>query len=97
MKTKTEYLAILKQFKEKAADKYGILKIGIFGSVARDEQTADSDLDVCIEVKVPDAFVLVDIRDELEQLCKCKVDLVRLRAGMSHLFQKSIERDGIFA
>ena len=90
MKTKTEYLAILKQFKEKAADKYGILKIGIFGSVARDEQTADSDLDVCIEVKV-------DIRDELEQLCKCKVDLVRLRAGMSHLFQKNIERDGIFA
>ncbi len=97
MKTKTEYLAILKQFKEKAAYKYGILKIGIFGSVARDEQTADSDLDVCIEVKVPDAFVLVDIRDELEQLCKCKVDLVRLRAGMSHLFQKNIERDGIFA
>lgn len=97
MKTKTEYLAILRQFKEKAADKYGILKIGIFGSVARDEQTVDSDLDVCVELKIPDAFILVDIRDELEQLCKCKVDLVRLRKGMSNLFKKNIERDGIFA
>ena len=34
-----------KQFKSKFADKYGILKIGIFGSVARGEQTEKSDLE----------------------------------------------------
>ena len=36
---------MLKQFKSKFADKYGILKIGIFGSVARGEQTEKSDLE----------------------------------------------------
>lgn len=39
------YITLLKQFKSKFADKYGILKIGIFGSVARGEQTEKSDLE----------------------------------------------------
>ena len=39
------YITLLKQFKSKFADKYGILKIGIFGSVVRGEQTEKSDLD----------------------------------------------------
>lgn len=39
------FVTLLKQFKSKFADKYGILKIGIFGSVARGEQTEKSDLE----------------------------------------------------
>lgn len=38
-------ITLLKQFKSKFADKYGIPKIGIFGSVARGEQTEKSDLE----------------------------------------------------
>ena len=45
MKDYRYYITLLKQFKSKFADKYGILKIGIFGSVARGEQTEKSDLD----------------------------------------------------
>lgn len=97
MRTKAEYLALLKQFKEHATEKYGILRIGIFGSVARDEQTDNSDLDVCIDVKNPDAFMLADIRDELEKLCHCRIDLLRLRTGLSSLLIQNIEKDGIFA
>lgn len=97
MKTKAEYITLLKQFKEHAANKYGILRIGIFGSVARGEQTDNSDLDVCIEVQNPDAFILADIRDELERLCNCKIDLLRLRKGLSNFLMQNIEKDGIFA
>ena len=40
-----QIITLLKQFKSKFADKYGIPKIGIFGSVARGEQTEKSDLE----------------------------------------------------
>ena len=45
MKDYRYYITLLKQVKSKFADKYGILKIGIFGSVVRGEQTEKSDLD----------------------------------------------------
>ena len=44
MKSKTEILNLLKQYKPKAQREYGLTRLGIFGSVARDEQTGDSDV-----------------------------------------------------
>lgn len=38
MKSTSEYIKLLRQFKEQNADKYGITKLGLFGSVARGEQ-----------------------------------------------------------
>lgn len=62
MKTKEEYLADLRLFKEKFAAKYGIRSIGIFGSVARGEHRDDSDLDVFVELEEPDFYTMHDIR-----------------------------------
>ena len=39
-------LAILRDFKQNFAEKYGILEIGVFGSIARDEAREDSDVDI---------------------------------------------------
>lgn len=97
MKTREEYLMDVKQFKEEFAAKYGILRIGIFGSVARGEHRADSDLDVFVELEKPDFFTLFDIREKLETLCGCKIDLLRLRKGLRDLLLKRIEKDGISA
>ena len=96
MKTKTEILALLGRYKPTAQKKYGITKLGIFGSVARDEQTADSDVDVCYEGKAPSFLTLDMIQTELEQLFDCKVDLVRVRDNMNSLLRQRILRDGIF-
>lgn len=41
-----EILATLREYKRTNADKYGILELGVFGSVARDEAGEDSDVDV---------------------------------------------------
>lgn len=51
MKTTNDYITILRKYLSTKADAYGITKIGIFGSVARNEQTEDSDVDVCVEMK----------------------------------------------
>lgn len=96
MKTTTEYIELLKPYKDKVADRYGILKLGIFGSVARGEQTDESDLDVYVEMKEPDAFTMLNIKYELEELLHCKIDIIRFRDNMNALLKRNIERDGIY-
>lgn len=96
MRTKSEYLDILRNYKQQVADRYGIIRMGIFGSVSREEQTEGSDLDVCVEMKEPDGFVLLNIKYELEELLNCKIDIVRLRDKMNTLLRRNIERDGIY-
>lgn len=96
MKSTDEYINILKQYKAQMADKYGIQHIGIFGSVARGEQKETSDLDVYVKLKTPKLFFMYSIHEDLERLCKCKIDLIRLREGMNSLLLKKIETEGIY-
>ena len=77
--------------------RYGISRIGIFGSVARGEQQEGSDVDVYVELSSPDLFSLVHIKDELQQLFGCPVDVVRLRDNMNELLKRSIIEEGIYA
>jgi len=51
MKTREEYLQDIKKFKDGFSQEFGIQSIGIFGSVARNEHQAGSDLDVFVELK----------------------------------------------
>lgn len=97
MKTREEYLNDIKQFKKEFANKFGILSIGIFGSVARNEHQSGSDLDVFVELKEPDFFIMSDIQETLKQICNCKIDLLRLRKNLRPLLLKRIEQDGIYA
>ena len=96
MKTKTEILQLLKRYKPTAQQKYGMTKIGIFGSVARGEQKEESDIDVCYEGEAPSFITLDMIQSELEQLLGSKVDMVRVRDNMNSLLRQRILRDGIY-
>ncbi len=97
MKTTKEYLQLLQAYKLQSAIRYGISRIGIFGSVARGEQQEGSDVDVYVELSSPDLFSLVHIKDELQQLFGCPVDVVRLRDNMNELLKRSIIEEGIYA
>lgn len=96
MKTRAEILSLLRRYKPTAQKKYGMTRLGIFGSVARGEQTDKSDVDICYEGKVPSLLTLDMIQTELEQLLECKVDLVRIRENMNSLLRQRIVRDGIY-
>ena len=91
-----EALEKLKRFKSHNASRYGIERIGLFGSVARNEATQSSDIDVCIQTKTPDMFMLVHLRDELINLFEAPVDLVRMRDAMNPYLQKRIDREAIY-
>lgn len=97
MKTREDYMAILRKYRTLKSDVYGIIKIGIFGSVARKEQTEDSDVDICVEMKKPDLFTMVHIKGDLQELFGKSVDIVRLRKNMNPMLLSRIQRDGIYA
>ena len=46
MLTTVECLSLLREYMRKNAAKYGISRMGIFGSVARGEQHEGSDVDI---------------------------------------------------
>ena len=87
-------LAILKNFKRDHAEKYGILEIGVFGSMARDEGGEDSDVDIFVRTKTPNPFILVHIKEDIEGLTGKHVDIVRLRDEMNPFLKERIEKDG---
>jgi len=89
-------LDILRHYKEENLDKYGILAMGIFGSVARDEAKNSSDVDVCIQTKVPNMFHIIHIKDELQTLFSTNVDIIRVREEMNPFLKKRIEKDAIY-
>ena len=92
MKSRQEILALLRDFKVRKGKKYGILKMGIFGSVARDQQTESSDVDI----EAQGLFSLSHLKNELEELLGSPVDIIRLRDRMNQLLRKRIEREGIY-
>lgn len=96
MKSTTEYINILRDYMVQNASKYSITRMGIFGSVARGEQTEDSDVDVYLETSKPSMFALVHIKDDLQTLFGCNVDIVRLRDHMDSFLKNRIEKEGIY-
>lgn len=48
--TKQEVLNYLSSHKEKFKSDFGVIKIGLFGSFARDQATKNSDVDLVIEM-----------------------------------------------
>ena len=78
MKTLDEILETLRQTLPELKNKYNITKMGVFGSYARGEQTADSDIDVLINFDNEDFsyFDLMDIEQGLTKMFNTKVDLL---------------------
>ncbi len=89
-------LQILSKYKNDNFEKYGIDELGLFGSIARDEATSHSDVDICIKTRIPDMFMMVHIKDELQTLLSARVDIVRVRDKMNTFLKTRIQRDAIY-
>ena len=89
-------LRILMRFRDLKQDEFGIIRIGVFGSVARDEMTDISDVDVVVELDQPDLLTLVGIKQELEESLHRSVDVVRYREGMNAYLKRRIEREAVY-
>ena len=72
-----DILASLKNLKREVAQEYSVKTIGVFGSVARDEQTIQSDIDLLVEFSKPVGFVtFMRLENFLSKRLGKQVDLV---------------------
>ncbi len=96
MTKKEEILFYLRQFKGEKKERYSILKMGVFGSVARDDMTAESDIDIVVELGKADLFYLIGIKQELEEALHRKVDIIRYRNDMNAFLKKRIDKEAVY-
>jgi len=92
----SEYLNKLRQFKHQYSAEYGIERIGIFGSMARGEQTEESDIDIYYEGKSMGLKSMVELPMQLEEFLGLPVDVVRKHDNLQPAFVKRIMRDLIY-
>ncbi|MBR5936368.1 MAG: nucleotidyltransferase domain-containing protein [Bacteroidaceae bacterium] len=97
LKSETEIiLDILKHFKETNAQKYGIIKLGLFGSYARGEQTPSSDIDICLLMEEPSLFKVAGIHYELKSIFKKEIDLLLLSESLQKDLINELKKDTIY-
>jgi predicted nucleotidyltransferase len=69
-------LQILRQKSTELTRQFGVKSLSLFGSVARDQATPASDVDLLVEFSRPVGyFGLFALQDYLENLLGCPVDL----------------------
>ena len=85
MKTRNEYIDLLKSCGGVLRKQFGVRSLRLFGSV-----------DVCVVTETPNPFLIQDIKEFLEKLFDCPVDVIRYRESMNPFLKKQIEKDGIY-
>ena len=91
-----DVLDVLRRHKTEFAERYGVVSLGVFGSVARDEAGDDSDVDVVVEMTKPDLFYMVHIKEFLEAELQRPVDIVRYREHMGDFLKQCIDREAVY-
>ncbi|MGD1698827.1 nucleotidyltransferase family protein [Dapis sp. BLCC M229] len=77
------------------ANKYGAYNVRIFGSVARGEADANSDIDFLVDMEVGRSlFDLGGLLMELQELLGCRVDLVTEK-GLRKRLRERVLREAI--
>lgn len=76
MKEATDIKQRLTELNPLLSEKFGVKKIGIFGSYALGNQLESSDVDILVELEEPLGWAFFDLKDFLEQKLDRPVDLV---------------------
>lgn len=95
METREYYISLITSHSEELKNEFGVKSLRIFGSVSRNEQNENSDVDVCVDME-PKMYLVVRLKRFLEKLLQCSVDIVRLHKHINPFLLKEIEHDGIY-
>jgi uncharacterized protein len=74
---KKEIIEIIRNNKPELELRYGVQRLGLFGSYVREKQRKKSDIDILVKFnREIDLFDFIDLREYLENQLNAKVDLV---------------------
>ena len=96
MTTRDQIIILLRTFKNENAEKFGIERMSLFGSVARGEHNENSDVDLLIKFKSPSLYLYADLSNTLETILGMKVDIVSESARKRPGFIEEISKDLIY-
>lgn len=89
-----EALRILAEHREEI-EAFGVSRVAVFGSVARDEAGPESDVDVLVEFDRPvGLFEFVELKNRLEELLGRSVDLFT-EGGLKRQLRDKILKEAI--
>jgi len=75
---------------------FGVEEIALFGSFARGEEKAESDIDLFVSLEKPSYSQLMGLYIYLEKILNSKVDIVRKGPHISNRFLEQIGKDLIY-
>ena len=93
--TKNKILNYLINNKQKFKKEFGVEKIGLFGSFARDEATKDSDIDLVIDMKPKSLKKRLSLKQKIETELQTNVDLGYL-SSLRNFIAKKKKKDLIY-
>ncbi len=76
MKSTNEIMKLLEEAKPDLVRRFGVHRLALFGSYARGDQQADSDVDILVEVDPSIGLRFVDLADEIEAMLGVPTELV---------------------
>ncbi len=94
--TRSDVLNFMTSHKEQFVNEFGVIRIGVFGSVARDEAGDTSDIDIAVELqrenKADNYFKLLHF---LQDALHVKIDL-GIESTLKEAVQQQIKKDIIY-
>jgi hypothetical protein len=88
---KEEVLSFIRKNREMLSDRYRISSISLFGSCARDEDSAESDIDLLIEF-YPGTENLYELKRDIKRFFQqefhCEIDIAREKYLKPHVKQR---------
>lgn len=73
------------------AEKYGAYNIRVFGSVARGEANANSDIDLLADFQEHSLLERIALMRELSELLEVKVEVIQEKALKSHIKPQALK------
>jgi len=95
---KEQIIRYLQEHKENFKERYGVLKIGLFGSYARGEQNEKSDIDIVVKLDNEHKRLqyFFGLKRELEDAFATPVDL-GMEDSIKPLVKRYIQKEIIYA
>jgi predicted nucleotidyltransferase len=92
MLSKERIIEILKEKYPYLVSEYGVKKIGLFGSYAKERQTEKSDIDIIAEFDKPIGLKFIEFTEYLEEILGKKTDVLTPE-GIKGIIIKRIAED----